>query len=91
MLWGLLLTVVLTGACVGGVWLAFSRAGKETGHAPVRRGTAPETLEGKLTSELVRGEITGRRYQQAMAAVAARDTERNPLDVPPDIAPPGPA
>jgi hypothetical protein len=96
MLWILLLAAVLATVCVGAVRRSSSRAGKEAGHAPVRPGAvsapdpAPRTLEGKLTLELVRGKITGRQYRQAMSIIAVRDIERNPLEMPPDIAPPGP-
>ena len=99
MLWALLLAAVLAAACVSAVRLKTDRTGQQTGEAPARPapapapapGADPRTLEGKLTLELVRGQITGRQYQQAMATMAARDTERNPLDMPPDIAPPAPA
>jgi hypothetical protein len=96
MLGAFLLTAVLVAVCVSVVWPSVRRAVKEAGHEPLHRRPAPAasaepgTLEGKLTLELVRGEITGRQYRQAMEAVAGRDSERNPLDVPPDIASPGP-
>ena len=49
---------------------------------------SPQTLEGTLTLQLVAGEITGPQYQHAMAAVAARDAERHPLEAPPEVNPP---
>jgi hypothetical protein len=88
--------LLLAAACVGVLWLSIGRAVKEVGHAPVRPGAAsapgadPRTLEGKLTLELVKGKITGPQYRQAMATIAVRDNERNPLEMPPDLAPPGP-
>lgn len=47
-----------------------------------------QTLEGILSLQLVAGEITAPQYRHAMATIAARDAERHPLDVPPDVTPP---
>jgi sugar phosphate isomerase/epimerase len=38
--------------------------------------------------QLMAGEITGPQYLHAMATLAARDAERHPLEIPPDITPP---
>ncbi|MBB3101468.1 hypothetical protein FHR83_009197 [Actinoplanes campanulatus] len=43
---------------------------------------APTTLEGALVAQLVHGEITRTQYHAALAGLAARDDERNPLSAP---------
>ncbi|MEV0895409.1 hypothetical protein [Actinoplanes sp. NPDC049802] len=43
---------------------------------------AATTLEGALVAQLVHGEINRTQYQAALARLAARDDERNPLSVP---------
>jgi hypothetical protein len=48
----------------------------------------PETLEGVLVAQLGSGEITRGQYLRAMECLAARDDERHPLAVPPDVTPP---
>ena len=50
--------------------------------------TQPPSLEGVLLAQLGSGEITRWQYLQAMERLAARDAERHPLVVPPDITPP---
>ncbi|MEV6596657.1 hypothetical protein AB0M36_07270 [Actinoplanes sp. NPDC051346] len=60
-------------------------AGPSAAPVPER---SPQTLEGALTLQLVAGEITGPQYRHAMSTLAARDAERNPLEVPPDCIPP---
>ncbi|GIF42813.1 hypothetical protein Axi01nite_71240 [Actinoplanes xinjiangensis] len=48
----------------------------------VGRDSAPTTLEGALTAQLLRGEINQRQYGRALGRLAARDDERNPMAVP---------
>jgi len=65
------------------------------GSAPTRDAgagaePAPASLEGVLVTQLVSGEITRRQYRREMAALALRDADRHPLQVPPDGVPPGP-
>ena len=48
----------------------------------------PESLEGVLVAQLGSEEITRGQYLRAMERVAARDAERHPLAVPPDVTPP---
>ncbi|GLY08729.1 hypothetical protein [Actinoplanes sp. NBRC 101535] len=54
-------------------------AGQAEGEAPA---VAPTTLEGALTGQLVRGEITRRQYRHALERLAARDDEVRPMTVP---------
>jgi hypothetical protein len=103
MLCTFLLLTGLVAACVVAPWPKIRRALRDAVRkpagpaAPGGPGTAsapnrsPQTLEGILTLELVAGEITGPQYRQAMATVAARDAERHPLEVPPEVTPPEPA
>lgn len=49
--------------------------------------TLPTSLEGVLTGQLVRGEITRLQYVRALEQIAARDSERHPLDAPWDARP----
>ncbi len=48
----------------------------------------PETLEGALTRQLLTNQVTAAQYRRAMRAVAMRDAERHPVDLPPDLNPP---
>ena len=57
--------------------------------SPCSKTFGPEAIcvcGGDLNIET--GEITGPQYRHAMATIAARDAERHPLDVPPDVTPP---
>ena len=89
-----LLLVGLIAAAVVVAWPKIRRAVDEAASEPAGPGTAsapdrsPQTLEGVLALQLVTGEITGTQYRHAMSTLAARDAERNPLEVPPDITPP---
>lgn len=49
--------------------------------------SAPTSLEGVLTGQLIGGEITRLQYVRALEQIAARDKERHPLDVPWDARP----
>ena len=46
---------------------------------------APRSLEGVLVAQLAGGEISRSQYARAMAQLAARDEERHPLSVPPEV------
>jgi hypothetical protein len=96
MLCALLLVAVLIVVCVL-AWPNIRRAVHDAVGKPAGQGApgaasasdrSPQTLEGILTLQLVTGEITGPQYRHAMATIAARDAERHPLDVPPDVTPP---
>jgi hypothetical protein len=97
MLCVLLLVAALIAAYVIGTWPKTRWSLRDAGDGPADPAApghvstpqrSPETLEGTLTLQLVAGEITGPQYQHAMAAVAARDAERHPLEVPPEVNPP---
>jgi len=47
--------------------------------------TVPMSLEGVLVAQLVEGDISRRQYARAMERIAARDDQRHPLGVPPDV------
>ena len=93
----LLLVVGVIAVCVFAVWPEIRRtvrdaAGESAGAGAPGAATtpqqSPQTLEGILTLQLVAGEITGPQYRHAMATLAARDAERHPLEVPPEVTPP---
>jgi hypothetical protein len=95
MLLAFLLVVGLITACAVAAWSnlrSFRGAGKPANLGAPGAASAldrsPQTLEGVLAGQLMTGEITGPQYQHAMATLAARDAERHPLEVPPDISPP---
>jgi hypothetical protein len=81
--------------CVFAVWPA--RGGSSAN--PLRRSPAPtaptgeipvarlESLEGVLVAQLMAGEITRGQYQRAVEGLAARDEDRHPLALPPEIGP----
>lgn len=88
----MLLAIVVGAALVIAVWPespAESRAaaGKttRTEDGEVAVESAPESLEGVLVSQLNSGEINRRQYVHEMEKLAARDDERHPLVVPPDL------
>jgi hypothetical protein len=92
----LMLLVGLIAACFY-AWPRFRRAVRDavTTPADARPPAAaavpdrtPQTLEGTLTRQLLAAEITRPQYRHAMATLAARDAERHPLRVPPDVSPP---
>lgn len=97
MVFAFLLMMCLIAVCIAAVWPEIRSTARDAVKAGKGKGTAgaapapvqkPQTLEGILTLHLVTGEITGRQYRHAMATLAARDAERHPLEVPPDVAPP---
>ncbi|MEU4622723.1 hypothetical protein AB0G04_22480 [Actinoplanes sp. NPDC023801] len=57
---------------------------RTAGHA---EPSAPSSLEGVLTAQLVAGEITRGQYLRALEQIAARDEERHPMAVPWDARP----
>ncbi|GGN97500.1 hypothetical protein GCM10010112_89840 [Actinoplanes lobatus] len=58
-------------------------AGTETGPAAVPEPPAgPTTLEGALVAQLISGEISARQYRRAVAKLAARDDQRQPVRPP---------
>ncbi|MET8152947.1 hypothetical protein ACIBSW_35020 [Actinoplanes sp. NPDC049668] len=61
-------------------------AGTTTGVDAPHTG-APTSLEGALVAQLVAGEITPAQYRRAVEVLSARDDERHPMDVPPEIGP----
>jgi hypothetical protein len=60
-----------------------SAADQAAGTAAAR----PESLEGVLVAQLMAGEITRGQYLRTVEGIAARDDERHPLAVPPDLGP----
>ena len=97
MLCALVLVLGVIAAGVLATWPNIRRAVQDAAGGPAGQNTpggasapqrTPQTLEGLLTVQLVAGEITGRQYRRAMATLAARDAERHPLDVPPEVNPP---
>ena len=57
----------------------------DDGRAASARSSAPESLEGVLVAQLAATEITRAQYTRAMEKLAARDDERHPLSVPPEV------
>ena len=51
------------------------------------RAAEPESLEGVLVAELLAGDINTTQYRHAIEGLAARDEDRHPLSVPPDLGP----
>ena len=47
----------------------------------------PESLEGVLVAKLLAGDISTTQYRHAIEGLAARDEDRHPLSVPPDLGP----
>lgn len=79
----IVLSLTVIAACVAAAWP--SRAGDAEEPAAEVAPAGPESLEGVLVGQLVRDEITARQYRRAMARLAARDDERHPLVVPPEL------
>lgn len=88
-----LLVVVIFGAAVANAFLP-DRKARAVRKAERARNTAsratgadqampvPTTLEGALTAQLVRGDISRERYRQALEMLAARDDQTHPLSLP---------
>jgi hypothetical protein len=85
------LIVLLVVACAVAVWP--SAADHPGGNGAAGRSTAggasaaapPRSLEGVLVAQLSRHEISLPQYLRAMERLAARDDERHPLTVPPEM------
>ena len=92
MIFALLLVMGLITACAVAAWTNLRWVDDADKPAePVAASSpdaGPQTLEGVLAGQVMAGEISGPQYQHAMATLAARDAERHPLEVPPDITPP---
>lgn len=94
-----MLFLILFGATVVTLcWLGVSSwPGLAREAADARRQNAPEpatgpaarpqSLEGVLVAQLLTGEITSPQYQLAIEGIAAREDQRHPLAVPPEIGP----
>jgi hypothetical protein len=87
--------LVATFGLLAAAALAFwpSREDRPAGVAPDRAAghaepSAPSSLEGVLTGQLIAGEITRGQYLRALEQIAARDEERHPMAVPRDDARP---
>ena len=57
----------------------------EPSEPSVSRVVEPESLEGVLVAKLLAAEITTAQYRHALEGLAARDEDRHPLTVPPDL------
>jgi hypothetical protein len=57
----------------------------DTVRAAPGRPDGPESLEGALVNQLATGAITRGQYARAMEQLAARDEERHPMSVPPEV------
>ncbi|MFC7530082.1 hypothetical protein [Actinoplanes sp. GCM10030250] len=53
-----------------------------SGQADGDSGFTPTTLEGVLVAQLLTGDISRGQYSKALARLAERDDERNPMSVP---------
>lgn len=63
-----------------------TKPGAAKGQGDAAPADRPEkSLEGVLVAQLVAGEITRAQYLKAVEGLAARDAERHPLTVPPEI------
>jgi hypothetical protein len=87
--------LVATFGLVAAAVLAFwpSREDRPADIAPDRAAghaepSAPSSLEGVLTVQLIDGEITRGQYLRALEQIAAREEDRHPMAVPRDDAHP---
>jgi hypothetical protein len=93
MLYPILILAVITAICVlGGRYLPDLNSpawGRRRAPSAAQPGAVasiePESLEGVLVAQLVAGEITPSQYRRSIEGLAARDDDRNPLSVPPDV------
>ncbi|WP_127508031.1 hypothetical protein [Actinoplanes solisilvae] len=91
----LLIVTVLSVACMLAGWflpdLVAGGRRRRRGAPDARPAAAtrvkPESLEGVLVAQLIAGEITPVQYRRSLEGLAARDDDRNPLCVPPDLGP----
>ncbi|MEU4623973.1 hypothetical protein AB0G04_28860 [Actinoplanes sp. NPDC023801] len=75
----IVLGMVLLVACAA-LWPDREEPARAEPPAPLDVATS---LEGALASQLLAGEINPGQYQRALARLAARDSERHPLSLPP--------
>jgi len=90
MLFLILFVSFLVAVCMVTVWSWPGTAAA----APSKPDTAltalapePESLEGVLVAKLLAGDISTTQYRHAIEGLAARDEDRHPLPVPPDLGP----
>jgi len=86
MLFLILFVAFVATVCMVTVW---SRPTTTTGPASAEpdapRAAEPESLEGVLVAKLLAGDISTMQYRHAIEGLAARDEDRHPLSVPPDL------
>jgi len=93
MLFLLMLTAFVACTCAYTIWLIVKDTSPDEQARPLHEevgaasGARPEpgSLEGVLVAQLVAAAITRRQYVREMERVAARDDERHPLAIPPEI------
>ncbi|GID95795.1 hypothetical protein Adi01nite_52070 [Amorphoplanes digitatis] len=94
MLFLLLLTAFVACTCAYTIWLIVQDTSPDPEARPAHERIGPATagsrpepgsLEGVLVAQLVAAAITRRQYVREMERVAARDDERHPLAIPPEI------
>jgi hypothetical protein len=94
MLFLLMLTTFVACTCAYTIWLIVKDTSPDAEGRPAREqikpaatgsAAAPGSLEGVLVAQLVAAAITRRQYVREMERVAARDDERHPLALPPEI------
>jgi len=88
MLFLILFVSLVVTICMVTVW---SRPTVEKAPEPSKpddsRAAAPESLEGVLVAQRLAGHISTTQYRHALEGLAARDEDRHPLSVPPDLGP----
>ncbi|MEU7901611.1 hypothetical protein [Actinoplanes sp. NPDC049118] len=94
MLFLLMLTAFVACTCAYTIWLIVQDTSPDAEAEPAREQiesagsgsrSEPGSLEGVLVAQLVADAITRRQYVREMERVAARDDERHPLAIPPEI------
>lgn len=65
-----------------------AKRARKTDAAQAPADPLPQTLEGALVRQLMTNQVTAAQYRRAMGAVAVRDAERHPTQLPPDLNPP---
>jgi hypothetical protein len=92
MLFLLMLTTFVACTCAYTIWLIVKDTSPDEQARPAREEikaagsrSEPGSLEGVLVAQLVAALITRRQYVREMERVAARDDERHPLAIPPEI------